>query len=184
MTSRISPLAAAGLLALGAVDVWLAAIIAGDIGADDQTASLSVQSTLKLPPPTDAAPSGKPIDAYGEILAHPIFYRTREPFVPPPPVPPKPVSPPPAPPAPVITDPGMVVAGIMIDRGIRKAYLFNKTDPRGSWVSQGETVNGWTLQAVDRTSIKLQQQTRIIELQLYPSPEQAGAATRGKQSQK
>jgi hypothetical protein len=58
--------------------------------------------------------------------------------------------------------------------------VFNKADPHGSWVSQGEAVGGWTLQTIDRTSIKLQQQNRIIELQLYPSTDQAGAGTRNK----
>jgi hypothetical protein len=120
MTGRISPLAAAGLLGLAAIDTWLAAIIAADIGASDQAATPQIQSTLRLTPSTDGAPSSKPIDAYGQILAHPIFYRTREPFVPPPPVAPKPVTPP-VPPAPVYTDPALVVAGIMIDRGVRKA---------------------------------------------------------------
>jgi hypothetical protein len=52
--------------------------------------------------------------------------------------------------------------------GLRKAYLLTKTNPAGSWVTEGDNFMGWIISSVDSSSAKVQQQDRTIELQLYP----------------
>jgi len=79
-------------------------------------------------------------ESYGEILAHPIFFKPRAPFAPPSP---PPAAPPPAPPPPVAIDPGLVVGGVVIKDNLAKAFLFSKSGSIASaWVSQGEMVQG------------------------------------------
>jgi hypothetical protein len=166
MTIRIPPLVVAGLLALGAADVWLVTVALEDIAPSDRVTTAPAEWTPKFSTSTDGILKPVPVDGYTETLAHPVFFKTREPFVPPPPVVPRPVVIPP----PVFVDPGLVLGGVMILPNVRKAYLVSKADQRGTWVSQGEAITGWKVQSVDRTSIKLQQQDRIIELQLYTQP--------------
>jgi hypothetical protein len=115
----------------------------------------------------DPATIRKSIESYPLTLAHPVFYKTREPFVPPPPAPP---APPPkvVPPAPVVTDPGLILGGVLTNPNVRKVFLFSKADPHGSWVNEGESFMGWRIQSVGASSARLQQQDRIVELQLYP----------------
>src|SRR6185436_18393725 len=83
-------------------------------------------STLGMPGP-------KPPTVYGSILAQPVFFKSRQPFVPLPPAPP-PVPKAPAPaPAPVVVDPGLVLGGVVITPDVKKTYLFSKADSRGTW---------------------------------------------------
>lgn len=168
MNLRIAPLAAAGLVALLGANLWLIAVI---------FTGASREETLAVAPPAwDAKLSAaghdtalKPIGAYRQMLAQPVFFKSREPYVPPRPAPaaPAPVaivkpSPPP------VVDPGLMVAGIIISGGVRKAYVHGKSDPHGNWVAEGETLTGWKVQAIDAGGVKLQQQDHTIELQLYP----------------
>jgi len=169
MNLRIAPLAAAALAALVGVNLWLLTIIlAGAVG--EEPAPMAAPAwDAKLSGPGKGETAAKPITAYRQTLAQPVFFKTREPYVAPPPV----ASPTPAampkPPPPVIVDPGLKVAGVIIAAGVRKAYIHGKTDPHGNWVSEGETLTGWKVQAIDAGGVKLQQQDRTIELQLYPA---------------
>jgi hypothetical protein len=99
----------------------------------------------------------------------PVFFKTREPYVAPPP---RPAAPTPAtapkPPPPVVVDPGLAVAGIIIGGGVRKAYIHGKADQQGGWVSEGEVLTGWKVQTIGPGAVELQQQDHTIELQLYP----------------
>jgi hypothetical protein len=60
------------------------------------------------------------------------------------------------------------LGGVLTLNDIRKAFLFSKADPRGSWLNEGESFMGWRIQSVDGSSARLQQQDRTIQLQLYP----------------
>ena len=71
-------------------------------------------------------------------------------------------------PPPVMTDPGLVLGGIIANGDMRKIYLSSRDDPQGAWVGEGETFRGWKVQSVGSTSTKLEQQNRTIELHLYP----------------
>ncbi|HEY7300025.1 MAG TPA: hypothetical protein VH684_19130 [Xanthobacteraceae bacterium] len=164
MRSRITPLAAASLLALVGIDAWLLATIIDDaflsedpspVRAPDWSPKVSGSTELVL---------AKPIVSYDQTLRRPLFFKKREPFVPrPPAAPPKP-----APPPVVQKDPGLVLGGVVIDHNIKKAYLFTRADPHGAWVSEGENFMGWKVQSVDSNSTTLQQNSRFVELHLYP----------------
>jgi hypothetical protein len=167
MSVRIAPLAAAGLVALAAVNAWLIGIVLADPNADEPAGIAAPAWNPKLSDAGTAA--AKPIGSYRQTLAQPVFFKTREPYVAapraaPPPTPAVVAKPPP----PVIVDPGLAVTGIIISPGVRKAYLHGKTDAHGSWVSEGESLTGWKVQTIDSGGVKLQQQDRTIELQLYP----------------
>jgi len=164
MRLRISPLAMMALVALAAVDLWLAAVAVDTIASGDEAPPGTFQWTPKLPAAAEGAPKAKPSEAYGEILAHPVFLKTRVPWVAPPPPPPPPAAQIAAPPP---VDPGLALGGVTIARGVRKAYLLSRTDPKGTWVNEGDSFMGWTVEAVGSTSTKLQQQGRTIELELY-----------------
>jgi hypothetical protein len=101
--------------------------------------------------------------SYQEILAHPIFSRSRAPYVPSAPPAPKP-SPPPA----VFIDPGLVLGGVMVNGAVKKAYLFQKTDKSGVWVGEGDDFIGWRVQSITAEVAKLQKDTHVIEVRLYP----------------
>ena len=116
----------------------------------------------------EAPPASRAIGSYEQVLAHPLFFKTREPFVPaPPPLPPPPPPRPAAPVAPVV-DPGISVAGVLISGPIRKAYLMSKANQDGTWVREGDEYNGWKVQSVTAGIAKLQRDDRLIELPLYP----------------
>jgi hypothetical protein len=171
MSPRISPLAAAGLALLAGVNLWLLSIILGDATGEGAPPVAAPAWDAKLSGPGRDGAAAKPISAYRQTLAQPVFFKTREPYVAPPPRPAAPPTPVaiPKPPAPVVVDPGLTVAGIIIGAGVRKAYIHGKSDPHGSWVSEGEALTGWKVQTIGPDGVKLQQQDRTIELQLYPA---------------
>jgi hypothetical protein len=148
MTLRIAPLAAAGLLALASLNAWSFSSLVGEILNDDQQGAEKSEWRPQLSTPADDKGVQKPIEDYSLILAHPVFFKSREPFVPTPPPPPAPVKAAPAPPPPVV-DPGLVLGGVMAIGHLRKAYLLTKANPAGSWVSEGDTFMGWIIRSVD-----------------------------------
>lgn len=168
MTPRIAPLALAGLVALGALNAWLLTIVTAEHAPEQETAAPAATKWSPRLPFSEVQPPGpKAISSYSRTLAAPLFFKSRQPYVPPPPAPksqPKPVAASPA--APV--DPGLVLGGVVIADGVKKAYLFSKADPKGVWLSEGEAIAGWKLEAIDTISARLQQADRSIELQLYP----------------
>ena len=169
MTSRVAPLALAGLLVLGSIDAWLLTTLI-DVGAADDVVPAASEPLLNLQMPPRETTAAKPIDAYRAIVAQPIFFKTRVPYVAPPPAPAlaPPVMPVVPSPPPVMTDPGLVLGGIIVNRDMRKIYLSSKADSQGAWVGEGETFKGWKVQSVGSTSTVLQQQNRTIELHLHP----------------
>jgi hypothetical protein len=171
MSVRFPPLATAGLAALAAVNLWLLTIVVGDVAGNDPAPVAAPAWNPKLPDAAEDSPVARPIQAYRETLVRPVFFKTREPYVPPPPRPiaaPAPAALPKPPPA--VVDPGLIVGGVIISRDVRKAYVYGKTDSHGhgTWVSEGEVLTGWKVVAIDSGGVKLQQQDRTIELHLYP----------------
>ncbi|MGJ4961314.1 hypothetical protein [Bradyrhizobium sp. HKCCYLRH3061] len=158
----------AGVLALLAcLNVLLGARLATlSLGGE---ASSSGRAAWEAPVPrTIATVVGRqPLERYAEILAHPVFQKSREPFVPPPPAPPAPmpvVAPPPA-----AADPGLLVGGVMINGGTSKAYLQSRGGAgAGSWINENETFQGWRVTSIDASGVRIEQEGRAIELQLYP----------------
>jgi len=140
------------------------AVVLDEISSDEPTVVGRVEWTPGLPAPAANGATRPAIDAYRQILARPVFYRSREPFVPPPPPPPVPtVAPPPA-----IVDPGIALGGIMMKDTIKKAFVFAKVGTGGAWASEGDEFMGWKVVAIDSTGTRLEQRGRSIDLQLYP----------------
>jgi hypothetical protein len=67
-----------------------------------------------------------------------------------------------------VADPGLLLGGIVVMQGIRKAYVFRRTDPSGTWVASGEDFMGWKIEAIDAAGIVLGSGDRKIDLKLYP----------------
>jgi hypothetical protein len=167
MARRLTPLAAAGLLSIGVID---ASLLAGLIQTLHERPAAVAPTEWKpnVSAADEAPPASRAIGSYEQVLAHPLFFKTREPFVPaPPPLPPPPPPRPAAPVAPVV-DPGISVAGVLISGPIRKAYLVSNSNQDGTWVREGDEYNGWKVQSVTAGTAKLLRDDRLIELPLYP----------------
>jgi hypothetical protein len=163
---RMTPLA--GVLALLAclnllLGAWLATLVVGGEAPGPGRAALDAP----VPRAMASVAGRQPLETYAETLAHPVFQKSREPFVPPPPAPPPPM--PVAAPPPVATDPGLLVGGVMINGGTSKAYLLSKVGAgAGSWINENETFQGWRVTSIDATGVRIEQAGRGIDLQLYP----------------
>jgi hypothetical protein len=167
MKLRIAPWRAIVLAGLMGLNCGLAAIAASILVSSDEPAPARVDWTPPVATAGTTPADTKPIERYLQTLARPIFFRTRVPFVPPPPAPP---APPPTirPPSPAVADPGLLLGGIVVMQGIRKAYVFRRTDPSGTWVASGEDFMGWKIEAIDAAGIVLGNGDRKIDLKLYP----------------
>ena len=88
MRSRIAPLTAAGVLALAAVNAWLLTIVTVDGETQENEPVPGAAPYLNVTEATGGLIATRATAAYRETLAHPVFYKTRQPFVPPPPTPP------------------------------------------------------------------------------------------------
>ena len=165
MNWRISPIRAIGLLAFLGVNIWLLGFVAIEVMSDNRTLSDKVDWNHGLSASVAKAGSRKPIETYAHILAQPVFFRSRQPFVPAPSAP-LPVSLP-APPT-VVIDPGLTLGGVMIKGGVKKAYVFNKAGTSGTWTSEGDDFMGWRVGSISGTGAKLEQKGRSIDLLLYP----------------
>ncbi|HSB97552.1 MAG TPA: hypothetical protein VLC91_13935, partial [Spongiibacteraceae bacterium] len=121
-----------GLLTVSCLNLWLAIVIASDAMFGGQTQTDMLEWNPGLPMPAERTNAEKPIDAYNQILVRPLFYKNREPFVPPPA--PQPVSNINAPAA--ISDPGFVLAGVLITGETRKAYILTRANNSGTWARE------------------------------------------------
>jgi len=166
MRLRGAPLTVAALVALAVANAWLLSVALRQGGTSVQNPVLDAAPLPSVSETTSGLPAVRPAVAYRETLAHPVFFQTREPFVPTPPPPPPAPAKPAAPPAPA--DPGIVLGGVAIDSTLRKAYLYNRANPQGAWVSEGETFMGWTVQTIEPGATRLKQSDRELALELYP----------------
>jgi len=166
MTWRVSPFRAIVLVFAVGVIAWLLLAVAAEFATGDLSVIERAAWNPQLSSTLEKVPAAKPIEAYREILARPIFFKSRAPFVPPPP-PPPPVVLSMAPP--VVVDPGLVLGGVLIKKGIRKAYMFSRANAGGgAWINEGQEFMGWAIRSVSATGAKLEQQGRSIDLLLYP----------------
>ena len=166
MKLRIAPLTLAGLLMAIAINAGLLVAIASEVVSDNLAAADKVEWNPSLPASVGNVVSRRPIEAYRPIVASPVFFKSREPYVPPPPAPPPVLI---ATPPPVVVDPGLVLGGVVIRNSVRKAYVFSRAGAGGAWKAEGEEFLGWKVRSIDETGAKLEQKGRAIELQLYPA---------------
>jgi hypothetical protein len=162
----IPPLAAFLLLALAGMNGWLIKLALGEMQPIVPAPPAARYSSGTLSTPSVTQLEQKPLAALSQILAHPVFFKTRTPYVP---------APPPlsanarANPAVMTPDPLLMVTGIVIKDRLKKAYVLNQNEAQGTWVTEGETVLGWTVETIYPKGIALKQSNRTIEFSLYPS---------------
>jgi hypothetical protein len=166
MKLRITPLTTVGFLALVGIDLWLLFLVFEDPALETPAA---MHGPVLIPVDRAASPlSPRPIKAYAQTIARPVFYKSREPFVPPPPAPP-PIPKAAAAPPPPVAQPNFALGGVVITEEAKKAYVVNKANSQGQWIGEGESIMGWTVQSISAAGVRLQQADRTIELDLYPS---------------
>jgi hypothetical protein len=93
-----------------------------------------------------------PLDAYGDIVERPLFHRTRRPIA--------------AAEAHAAADKGLPLhlAGIVADAGRLSAFFKVKDAPRMVRVSEGGSVEGWTVQAIEGNGVTLLKKGRTARL--------------------
>jgi hypothetical protein len=163
MTWRVAPITAIALFVVGCLNLApVTELTEWFLSGDEASVGRSTWDAGLLP--ITGTIGRKPLESYAQILAHPVFFKSRAPFVPaPPPLPPSPQTP-----SAVIIDPGLVVGGVMIKAGMSRAFLLSKGGMAGAWVSEGEVFQGWQIKSIDKTGVKLEQGGRPLELALYP----------------
>ena len=106
--------------------------------------------------------------AYPAIAEHPLFYPTRQPWVPPPP---KPA--PPAPQAQAPTAPHPLqkyqLVGIVISEGMRTALLKPTDGSKTVVISEGQDLNGWTLREISRDGLHFESAGAGYDIK-FPTP--------------
>jgi hypothetical protein len=164
MTIRVASPRVIGLLLVGGVNVWLLTIIAAVIAPNDSAFLSKAEWKPNLLAYVEGSASRKPIGAYSQILMRPIFFKSREPFVAAPVAPRQMAKAAPPP----LVDPGFVIGGVIIKSDVRKVYIFDKSSAGGIWVNEGDDLMGWKVRSIDGAGAKLEQQGRVIDVQLYP----------------
>ena len=109
---------------------------------------------------------------FAEIVGRPLFTATRRPFVPSEPAQARSE---PAPAEPRRPPPNVRLIGVVIDAGKKRALLRTPEQPRGRWVEEGETIDGWLLRSVQADAAILAFGLGTHELRLYPA--QGASAT-------
>jgi hypothetical protein len=164
MRLRAPPLVLAGIAVLVAANIWLLSMVVGQIVTDDKAVADEARWIPHLAKLDTGEAHATSATAHQDILAHPVFAKSRAPFVPPPP--PIPKAPPT--PAPVLSDPGFSLGGVMLSGDTKRAYLLQKTNQRGAWAGEGDDVAGWKLESITAETATLRKESHVIELRLYP----------------
>jgi hypothetical protein len=129
-------------------------------------------SALAPSPPTAAPPAADPVaqvsPAYPAIAEHPLFYPTRQPWVPP-----APKAAPPAPQAPVPTASHPLqkyqLVGVVISKGARAALLKPSDGSKIVTISEGEQLSGWTLREISRDALRFESNGDAYDIK-FPTP--------------
>jgi len=164
MKLGIAPIAAVGPLILLGINAWLLTTIIASLVSDDSAAADKVDWNIALSNSVGSVVSRKPVDAYKEILARPVFFKSREPFVPVP----QPSSALLAKAPPTAIDPGFVLGGVMIKDDMRKVYVFSRASAGGAWLNEGNEFMGWQIKSVNDAGARLEQNGSSLDLPLYP----------------
>lgn len=119
------------------------------------------------------------VAAFSETFERPLFSPTRRKFVPAPveqkpiAVAAKPVSQPePQPAAAPVAAPSLL--GVSINGGTARALLQAAGGGAAVWYASGETVDGWTVSAIDRDQAILRREGQEARISLYPATTAGG----------
>lgn len=111
---------------------------------------------------------------FSETFQRPLFTPTRRKFVPPPVAPPPievavaPVEQAPTPPPPEVPVVAPSLLGISIHGGAAKALLRVAGSETALWYGSGDTVDGWTVSAIDKDQAVLERDGKVARVPLYP----------------
>ena len=165
MMPRLPPMAAICLIGLAAINGWLLLVLADEIGPGASETIDTKEWAPNLTLVGQAIAVRPALDSYKETLTRPIFFKSRQPYIPPPPAP----FAKPAVSSTTKPEAGLIIGGVIIDRGVKKAFLLSMTaNSQGMWVSEGDVFLGWTVRSIDQQGAELQQQDRIVQISLYP----------------
>lgn len=159
------PLAVICLLGFGLLDMYLVGAITQSSlkpieTSEAPTGALRSESEKKVP-----EVRSKQIAALGRILAAPAFFKSRAPYVPP-----APAAVAPAAVVAIAPPPTVTVSGIVIDKRVKKALLITPVDNNGTWLSEGDQVMGWKVEAITSAGVSLRQNSSKIDVKMYPAP--------------
>ena len=111
--------------------------------------------------------STESLGAYPETTARPLFSATRRP-------PPKP-EPERAPAAPPPIPDGLRLVGLMQNGLGSGRALVRAGEAQGTWISEGDTIEGWTVHRIGNDSVTLRTGRHVYELTLYRNERAAKA---------
>ncbi len=162
------------LILLVSVDLILAAGIWIVVRTPLEVVSIAPPQRSAAPRIDSAEPQETTIDLQAlernHVLARPLFAETRRAWQPPPS--PPVMSPPPVEPQTVPVAPAPRLVGIGISGGRARALLADPDGIETVWVDEGETAFTWTVREIKAGSVTLEQDDRVLPLELYP--ERAG----------
>jgi hypothetical protein len=118
--------------------------------------------------PAAADPAAQVSPAYPAIAEHPLFYPTRQPWVPPPPKATPPVAQAPAPAAAHPLQKYQLI-GTVISQGARTALLKPSDGGKTVTVSEGQQLNGWTLREIGRDAAHFEAGGESYDIK-FPTP--------------
>jgi hypothetical protein len=98
---------------------------------------------------------------FDEVVRRPVFTASRRPFVQ--------SAPAVREPARVLPPPDIRLIGVAIDSSRKQALLRTAQQPRGRWVGEGETIDGWLLRTVRADAVVVASGQQTHELRLYPT---------------
>jgi hypothetical protein len=160
---RSSRMQAAFLLVLGAVVAALGLVnwwvLRLEPASPPPTGRIVLASVTAMPALAARPSDDRSLSDFDDIVRRPVFSAGRRPFVAPESTIHAPIKPP----------PDIKLVGIAIDAGKKQALLRTPQQPRGRWVGEGESMDGWLVRSVrgDAAIVASGQQTH--ELRLYPT---------------
>jgi hypothetical protein len=110
-------------------------------------------------PPTG---EGRVMLAFDNIVQRPLFSRSRQVVVAPPPS--IPVALPP--PQPAVLDAAITLKGVFMSDGVAKAFLLTTGNPVGTWVEADGEINGWRVVGISPGEVVLDGQNQRLVLPL------------------
>jgi hypothetical protein len=122
---------------------------------------------FQLPAPSDAD------EAIRQFANRPLLAEGRKPFVPKPVIEPATDIPPPEPPptvAEALPAPQIRMLGVLETGSVRRALIADGSTGQQLWLVEGDTIQGWTLTAVEDDQIRLQVDDAEITFNLFEEP--------------
>ena len=172
MSLRVSPLTAiaiAGLLVLDGMALYGAHRGWENFDAGQRNGAARPGEGPWLAPSLAGGPGyrTKPLAAFAQTSARPIFTRTRRPFVAPVAAQPAAPAAEPSTPAALAAEPVVTLSAVTIHGQARRALLASKEHPGGRWMSEGDAVEGWAVTAIDADRLTLATGARSLTVRLY-----------------